>query len=160
MSRAIRSLLLVCLGGLGTAAAAQQADSFQRTRIGVVGSLAQGSGTAFDLGFAYSSDGLAGPHSYFGAVALSAEVALADSTLTGPKVTAWTYGGAGAMGLGLSAAYLSHWTGDPGVFLLRPEIGIGLMDVMVAYGYGGLSLGERPAGLSRHYAVVRVFISP
>ena len=128
---------------------------YVKTRFGPAVSYSQGSTSAFEVGLARVRFGSTGVHPFYGAVAVGAEFALSEPNVIGPKVSAWATGG---MAFGLNAAYLSSWDGKAAVLVLKPEVGVGLFDFMLGYGYGGLSLGTRPDGLSRHYVTFRIVV--
>ena len=86
-----------------------------------------------DIGLAKLSSTTIGHHPFSSASFVSTEIKLGDKFIVGPKIGVWAAGGSGAMVIGLNMIYYTDFDNSSLVF--RPEIGFGLNNFKLVYGY-------------------------
>ena len=86
-----------------------------------------------DIGFTKMSNALLGYHSFSFASFVSTEIKLGGKFIIGPKIGVWAAGGSGAMAIGLNMIYYTDF--DNSALVFRPEIGFGIQNFKLVYGY-------------------------
>ena len=86
-----------------------------------------------DFGFSKNSNTTVGYHPFSSAYFASTEIKLGDKLIIGPKIGAWIAGGSSAMVIGLNMIYYTDF--DNGNLVFRPEIGFGVNNFKLVYGY-------------------------
>ena len=86
-----------------------------------------------DIGFSKNSKTTIGYHPFSSAYFASTEIKLGDKLIIGPKIGGWIAGGSSAMVIGLNMIYYTDF--DNGSLVFRPEIGFGLENFKLVYGY-------------------------
>ncbi len=109
-------------------------DSVHLTRdISIAGSIGRQGSLFADLGVSLKKSGSVGHHPTFSVYYLATEIIAKDRPIFGPKVGLFFGGGAAAMGLGISAVYYTDLQAHS--LRLKPEIGLGMHNFKIAYGY-------------------------
>ena len=86
-----------------------------------------------DIGFAKLSSTTLGNHPFSSAYFASTEIKLGDKFIIGPKIGIWAAGGSGAIAIGLNMIYYTDF--DNSTLVFRPEIGFGIQNFKLVYGY-------------------------
>jgi hypothetical protein len=86
-----------------------------------------------ELGLAINQYGRVGYHPSAWSIFVSNEFKIDDKILIGPKIGTWIAGGSSAMAMGLNLIYYTDF--NQSSLRFRPEIGIGLFNFKVVYGY-------------------------
>lgn len=93
----------------------------------------QGTYSYADIGFAKLSRTTLGHHLFSFAYFSSTEIKLGGKFIIGPKIGVWAAGGSGALAIGLNMIYYTDF--DNGSLVFRPEIGFGIQNFKIVYGY-------------------------
>ena len=86
-----------------------------------------------DIGVSKNSNTTIGYHPFSSAYFASTEIKLSDKVIIGPKIGGWIAGGSSAMVIGLNMIYYTDF--DNGSLVFRPEIGFGVKNFKLVYGY-------------------------
>lgn len=78
---------------------------------------------------------------------IGSEFKIGSDFILGPKIGVWISGG---MAFGLNAIYYTDF--DDGAFVLRPEIGFGLLGFKLVYGYNWNLTNKDFMGINTHFA--------
>jgi hypothetical protein len=101
-----------------------------------------------DIGLSRNTSSAIGHHHFSSAWFISTEFSPGNRFIIGPKIGTWTAGGVGAMALGLNMIYYTDF--DKGSLVFRPEIGFGLDNVKVVYGYNAILTKDKLEGINKH----------
>ena len=101
-----------------------------------------------DIGIAINKSGRVGPHPFSSAIYLSNEILLQDAILLGPKLGLYAAGGSSIVALGTSFIHYTDLKSN--LNILRPEIGFGLLNVKITYGYNIYISKSEEHKISRH----------
>lgn len=86
--------------------------------------------TYAEIGYAFNRYGNAGPHPIASAWYSGSEIMIGRDLIIGPKIGVHMLGG-----LGLGGCMIYYTNFDEGSLVLRPEFGMGIERVRMAYGY-------------------------
>ncbi len=86
-----------------------------------------------EVGIAKLKSELQGYHLFSSAYVVATEILIANKLVIGPKIGVWASGGTSGLAMGLNMIYYTNFKN--GIFVFRPEIGIGVNSVKVVYGY-------------------------
>ncbi|SMC53088.1 hypothetical protein [Moheibacter sediminis] len=118
--------------------------------IGVLASFNQGRYSFGEIGMSFLRHTLVGHHSFSSAYFFSSEFRLGDKLIVGPKIGVWSAGGMGGTAFGLNMMYYTDF--DDGAFVLRPEIGFGMFNFKLVYGYNWNLTNKDFREINTHFA--------
>ncbi len=112
---------------------------------------------SLDIGFSINEYGRDGYHPFAWAYYFSNEIIFNSKTIYGPKVGAYFAGGQSAMVLGINAIYYTDLSKSQ--IYIRPEIGIGLLNFRITYGYNFEISSSKLSNISKHNFSFILFFS-
>lgn len=121
---------------------AQETDTSQHNSVNIKRSVCLLTGYSLEtysyaeIGVAKLSSTTAGHHPLTTAAFIGTEINLGNKFIAGPKVGVWASGGAGAMALGINMIYYTNF--NKGSLVFRPEVGFGLGQFKLVYGYNAM----------------------
>lgn len=109
-----------------------------------------------DLGIAINEFGRGGYEPFAEAYFLSCEILFGKHPMIGPKIGVWAAGGASITAMGLDL--INYTDFKKSSIMLRPQIGLGLENVKIVYGYN-IALTQPDNNISRHNVSLTVLIN-
>lgn len=120
-----------------------------------VGYLYNWNGNHFlDIGIGFTKYQISGYHLFSSNISLSGELRFNkwNEIMYGPKVSIWFSGGAGGVVLG--GSLINYRSVDAKTIILRPEVGLGIINLKWVYGYN-IPIGDNDLlGLAKHNILI------
>lgn len=101
-----------------------------------------------EIGIAKNSNLTVGNHRFWSAYYGSIEFGGRNKMIVAPKVGAWAAGGVGGIGIGVNMMYCTDF--HNGSIVFRPEAGIGISNIKIAYGYNAILSSYKLDGINRN----------